>query len=256
MVEKRSESLKGKRVLITGASTGIGAEMALQFAAHSARIGLHYRSNREAMEEVARRCSALTDPVQLLQGDLLEPEARDRLIPEFVSAAGGIDVLINNAGAIYDYLEYSELTEDAIDRTFALNAKAPFFLMRDAFRHMKEGGSGRIINISSTSVKYGGGPNNLHYVAAKAALDSLTLGFAREGAKYNILVNSIRCGLIQTEMQRKIPGYLESRMADRIAMVPLKRPGHPADVAAMALHLASDGGEFITGQFICVSGGE
>ena len=121
---------------------------------------------------------------------------------------------------------------------------------------MKEHGGGRIINISSVNVKYGGSAKSMHYVASKAALDNLTLGFAREGAKYNILVNSIRCGLIDTQMRAKTEGYSEEDLKRRIDMVPLKRMGQPIDIARMALFLASEAGNFITGEIFTVAGGD
>ncbi len=250
------ESLRGRRVLVTGSSTGIGAEIARRFAANAAWVGIHYRGNRTEAERVAEECRRTASGVALFQADLLEADARRTLVPRFVEASGGIDVLINNAGAIYEYRPFSDVSEEAFDSTFALNVKAPFCLMRSAFEHMGATGRGRIINISTTATKYGGGPNNFHYAAAKAALDCLTMGFAREGARRGILVNAIRCGLIRSPMQAKIPGYVEEKLASRIALVPVGRAGEASDVAAMALLLASDDGAFITGQLISVSGGE
>ena len=137
-----------------------------------------------------------------------------------------------------------------------MNAKAPFFLSGEVFDSMKDQGGGRIINISSVNVKYGGGAKSIHYVASKAALESITRGFAREGAKYNILVNTIRPGVIDTPMHTNIRGYSRKDFQKRIALVPLKRMGKPIDIARMALFLASEAGDFITGEIFTIAGGD
>ncbi len=250
------DSLEGKRALVTGSSTGIGAAIAELLAQSGARVGVHYRSSRREAEAVVDRVRQLSDWGGLFQADLTEQEAPHALIKNYVEAAGGIDILINNAGAIYNYVHFSELDGMSWDKTFQLNVKAPFCLIRDAFPHMQESGGGRIINISTVSAKFGGSAFNLHYGASKAALDALTVGFAREGARHNILVNSIRSGIIRTPMQEKIPGYVEDRFEKRVALVPLRSAGRPEDIARMAVYLASDGGSFITGQIIPVTGGE
>ena len=142
------------------------------------------------------------------------------------------------------------------DKTFALNVRTPFILIRQAFETMQASHAGRIINITTNSSKYGGSAGNLHYAASKAALDTMTAGLAREGAPHNILINSIRCGVIETPMKNRIPGYSDERYDQRIQMIPLQRVGRPEDIADMVLFLASSSGDFITGQVIAVAGGE
>jgi len=250
-----SASLKGKRVLVTGSSTGIGAATAILFASHGAHVGVHYCTRKEEANSVVETVKRLSGEGHLFGGDLTDTFYARELIDSFVATVSGIDVLVNNAGAVYDFVDYTKLAADSWDKTFALNARAPFLLTRGAFHHMS-GDGGRIVNISTNSVKFGGGANSLHYAASKAALDSLTVGFAREGARFGILVNSIRCGLIETPMQDKIPGYREGRLNARVSMVPLSRAGKPEDVASMVAFLASDAGNFITGQIIPITGGE
>lgn len=225
------ESIKGKNALVTGASTGIGACIAEHLATCGARVGVHYLSNKEKAEAVADRINELSGWGKIFQGDLLDVSVQQRLVDDFVDSCGGIDILINNAGGIYDYIHFSELDEKSWNKTFFLNVKAPFYLMKSAFSYMEKNGGGRIINITTVSAKYGGSPYNLHYVASKAALDTLAVGLAREGAKHNILVNSVRCGLIRTTMQDKIPRYNEEKLQERISLVPLKRAGKPEDTA-------------------------
>lgn len=247
------EDLKGKRILVTGASSGIGACVADLMGSYGAVVGVHYRGNEKAATEIASSIIKQGSRAKAFKVDLLDASVRRNLIKSFIDAFDGLDVLVNNAGGVYGSKHFLELDEDSWDNTFALNAKAPFFLAKEAFSIMKEQGGGKIINISSISAKYGGSPQTLHYGAAKAALDSLTIGLARAGAPYKILVNSIRGGVIHTPFHKKIGrGDLE----DRIKLIPLKRAGQPIDIARMVLFLASEAGDYITGQIFTVAGGD
>ena len=249
------KDIEGKKVLITGASSGIGASMAKLFANYGALVGIHYNKGNERATKLLDEIKKGSGKAELFQADLLEKNAAEKLIGSFIKKFGGIDILINNAGAIDGYQHFSELKEEAWQSSFDLNVKAPFYLTAKSFGYMKEKG-GRILNISSVNIKYGGSAKSLHYVSAKAALDNLTVGFAKEGAKYNILVNSIRCGVIDTPMRTKIKGYNESNFKKRIELIPLKRAGKPIDIARMALFLASEAGNFITGEILTVAGGD
>lgn len=247
------KDLKGKRVLVTGASSGIGACTAELFGTYGATVGVHYRGNKKGALEVVDNITKKGGKAALFPGDLLQPSVRAGLLKSFTDAFGGIDVLVNNAGGVYGAKSFLELDEESWDNTFALNAKAPFFLAKEAFAVMKEQGGGKIINISSVSAKYGGSPQTMHYGAAKAALDAITVGLARAGAPYNILVNSVRGGVIDTPFHKKIGrGSLE----DRIKLIPLKRAGQPIDIARTVLFLASEAGNYITGEVFTVAGGD
>jgi len=250
-----SKSIRGKKILITGASAGIGAQCAKIFAQHKADIGIHYRENRQKAEELAEEIRNEHVRVEIFKGDLLEKSVRGNIISDYVNTFGEIHVLVNNAGACYSYKHFADLDEDSWDKTISLNAKAPFFLSRYAFNYMKEQKWGRIINISTGSIKFAGA-NSLHYSASKSALETLTIGFAKEGAKYNILANCIRCGVIDTPMHTKIDGYNKELLKKRVEMIPLKRMGKPIDIARMVLYLASDSGDFITGETFSIDGGE
>ncbi len=247
------EDLKGKKILVTGASSGIGACVADLLGSHGATMGVHYRSNKKGAIDIVSSIEEHGGRAKVLQGDLLNALVRENLIKSFVDAFGSLDVLVKNAGGVYGFRHFLELDEESWDNTFALNAKAPFFLARDAFSVMKEQGGGKIINISSISAKYGGSPQTLHYGAAKAALDSFTVGLARAGAQYNILVNSIRGGFVDTPFHKKVGrGDLENR----IKLIPLKRAGQPIEIARMVLFLASSAGDYITGEIFTVAGGD
>lgn len=250
------ESIKGKKVLITGASGGIGMAIARLFAEYGAHLGLHYRNNKEAATQLLREIKNKGGEAEIFPADLLDSDSRKGLVPAFIKRFGGIDVLINNAGNTIGYKHFSELDEKSWQDTFDLNVKAPFYLMAQTFQHMKEQKWGRIVNISSVNVKYGGSVKSMHYVASKAALDSITVGFAREGAQYNILVNSVRAGVINTPMHTKLPGYTEENLKKRIALILLKRVGEPLDIARMVLFLTAETGNFITKEIFTVAGGD
>lgn len=250
------EGIKDKRVLITGASGGMGAAFAELFADYGARLGLHYAKNEDEASRLLASVRRKGTEAKIFKADLLRSEEITKLANSFIKKFGGIDVLINNAGAVFDQIDFRELEEKSWQNTFDLNVKAPFLLSRFVFDVMKDHGGGRIINLSSVNVKYGGSAKSMHYVASKAALESITRTFAKEGAKYKILVNAIRPGVIDTPMRTKIAGYTKEDFEKRVAIVPLKRAGKPIDVARMALFLASEAGNFITGEVFTVAGGD
>jgi len=150
-----------------------------------------------------------------------------------------------------------ELTEKEFDDVFNLNVKAPFWLSKNAFRYMKENkNGGRIINMSSINVKNGGSSKSAYYVASKSALETLSRIFSREGAKDNILVNTIRVGIIDSGMNNNVKNYSKTNFNNRLKYVPMGKAGEPIDIANMVLYLAGEKSKFITGQIFTVSGGE
>ncbi|TSC84148.1 MAG: 3-oxoacyl-[acyl-carrier protein] reductase [Parcubacteria group bacterium Gr01-1014_17] len=247
--------IKGKRVLVTGASSGIGAAIARQFGARGARVGIHYGKNHIAALAVLRMIRKSGGEGKLFGGDLRIEKVAQNLMRDFVRAFGGIDVLVNNAGALYTYRHFSQLDGKMFDDMFVLHSKAPFLLMQAAFVPMQKQRFGRIINISTNAITYAGS-HTLNYCASKAALEAISAGFAREGAKDNILVNVVRCGLIDTPMHRKTQEYGETRFQERIKMIPLGHAGSPDDIAQMVLFLASACGDFITNEIFTIAGGE
>lgn len=250
------EKLKKRRILITGASGGIGSAIARGFAAEGCYLGLHCNSNLKETSSLLKEVKKLGSNGSILCGDLLEKSFRNSLIDLFIAKAGGIDILVNCAGAAYSYEDFTSLDEEDWDRTFNLNVKAPFYLTGKAFDEMKSQGGGRIINIGSISVKYGGGRKGLHYASSKGALETMTRGFARAGAPYGILVNTVRCGLISTNMRNRIKGYKEKNYIKREKLVLLGRSGTPEEVAAAVIFLASSEASYITGEAITVAGGD
>lgn len=244
--------LSGRRVLITGSSGGIGAATAQLAAARGASVALHCRTRcDDARRHVEALRKAGTTAV-LFEGDLTDRVFRSNLVRSAIDALGGLDGLVNNAGGA-DSCAILDLTEEALEAAFSLNVHAPLLLARDALAHMRDHGGGRIVNISSIGVKYGGSGTTLHYSAAKAALELATVGLAKAGAPYQVLVNTVRPGVLRTAAFARTSS---EDFAKRVGLIPVKRPGEPGEIAEMIAFLLSPAAAFITGQTLAVSGGD
>ena len=239
------------RVLVTGASSGIGFEVATDFVKRGAVVGAHYRSNFKG----AKRLLDIGDSknCKLLQADFSNSQEVISLWNEFISWTGGIDVLVNNAGVTVSPKPLAELTEDGWDATFQVNVKAPFLLSREALRLMVQQNSGSIVNVSSIGVKFGGGQNTIHYSASKAALESVTRSLAKAGAPYNVRVNAVRAGVTDTDMHRKLG---REKLEARASLIPLGRIASPKEIAEAIMFLSSEQSSYVTGTIMPVSGGE
>lgn len=210
----------------------------------------HCRSSGAEAERLTQTLAGYGARCHVLKADLSsEKETSDflRAVNEY-----SVDSLVNNAGSYGVKKHFSELTANDIVAALMVNSVSPTLLAGQLFTHMREKGFGRIVNISSIAAKYGGSSESLHYGCSKRALEGLTLTLAREGAPFNILVNTVRPGVIDTEFHRKFP----KDMAKRVTMIPLKRMGQPDDVADMVFYLGTDRNNFITGEIITVAGGE
>ncbi|MDO8603555.1 MAG: SDR family oxidoreductase [Candidatus Omnitrophota bacterium] len=239
-----------RTVLITGATSDIGREIALRFAREGWDIVCHYFSSEEKANRLKQALKKYNISCHLLKADFL---SRAQLM-NFIERIKKIDIdtLVNNAGTYTASRHFSKLTISDIENTFMVNVFAPMLIAINIFDRMKEKYFGRIVSISSISAKYGGSCNSMHYASSKLALEGLTKNLAREGARYNILVNTIRPGVIKTSFHKKFP----KDMKKRIAMIPLKKMGVPEDIADMAYHLGGDKNNFITNEIITISGGE
>lgn len=238
-----------KRILVTGSSSGIGAEVVrvLSKQRYVDAIGIHYNKNEKGSFDLKTEISDAVE-TRVFQCDFNSTNIG--LVTEFVKEFGVINALINCAGIISS-VSFDELTFNEYDKIMNVNSRATFMVTKDAFNEMKSHG-GKIVNISSIATKFGIGRNkSIQYAASKATLDILTIGLARIGARYNILVNSISPGPIMSGMQE---GRLD--LEERKNLIPLKRFGTVADIANMVEYLISERGDFITGQIIRISGGE
>jgi 3-oxoacyl-[acyl-carrier protein] reductase len=247
-----SQPLAGRRILVTGASSGIGAATASLLASEGAFVAVHYGTNEAGATSVARQIVAAGGRATALQADLVDRAVRRALVPRAIELLGGLDALVNNAGRMRP-MPILDITEEVWEEAFALHVHAPFFLAQEALRHMLSTGGGRIVNISSIGTKFGGSPVSLHYSAAKLALEGVTAGLAKAGAACGVLVNAIRAGVVETASHAHADAAAIER---RRQLIPMQRLGQPIEIARMVAFLLGPGGDFITGQVLAVSGGE
>ncbi|MFN3267355.1 MAG: 3-oxoacyl-[acyl-carrier-protein] reductase [Deinococcales bacterium] len=239
-----------RKVLVTGASRGLGRSIALELGKLGYSIGVHYgRSSGEAQEVVAQ-ITAHGGQAVLVQGDLSSIEGAKAVAAAAIEALGGLEVLINNAGITKDGLVMRMKDEDW-DAVIDTNLSAPFALIRAAIRGMLSAKWGRIVNVSSI-VGLMGNPGQANYIAAKAGLIGLTKAVAKEYGSKNITCNAIAPGFIESDMTEKLPEALKAKYLEGI---PAGRFGKPEDVAALVAFLVSDGAAYINGQTIAVDGG-
>ncbi len=242
--------LEGKVALITGASRGIGREIALTLAGYGADIIVNYNGSADKAYEVVREIEAMGRRAVSVQCSVSEYEACGRMITDMLEAFGHIDILVNNAGITKDNLMI-KMTEEDFDGVIDTNLKGTFNTIKHMYRAFIKQRSGRIINLSSVSGVLGN-PGQANYAASKAGVIGLTKSMAKELASRNITVNAVAPGYIDTDMTQAMS---EGAREAVIAQIPLKRAGQPKDIAEMVAFLASDKAGYITGQVISVDGG-
>nr|WP_295738637.1 3-oxoacyl-[acyl-carrier-protein] reductase [uncultured Acidocella sp.] len=238
--------LTGKTALVTGASGGIGAEIARALHARGAVVGLS-GTRREALDTLA---AELAERVHVLPADLAVAEEAARLIADAEAAMGKIDILVNNAGLTKDGLVL-RMSDADWEKVINVDLAAPFRLSRAALKFMLRRKAGRIINIGSI-VGTTGNPGQANYCSAKAGLIGLTKSLAQEVASRGITVNLVAPGFIETPMTDALN---EAQRADLSGKIPLGRLGAPKDIAAAVLYLASEEAGWVTGTTLHVNGG-
>ncbi|HPP86950.1 MAG TPA: SDR family oxidoreductase [bacterium] len=240
-----------KTILLTGATGAIGKAIIKLLNNAGYRIAGQYFTNEDAAEKLKDEFHK----IKLYKANLLNINECEKLVDDAEKDFGEINILINNASAIYGAKKFLEINEEAFDNTITINFKSHFFITQKVIKNMlTKKIKGKIINISSISVRYGGGNDTIHYGCAKAALECLTKGLAKQFAP-DILVNCVQCGFIDSDFHKKI-GRSEDDIKKRIEMIPLKRAGKPEDIAHMIEYLCSEKADFITGQIFTVSGGD
>ena len=247
--------LKGKVVLITGASTGIGAAAALAFAREGSKVAIHYNASADAARSVEADVKKLGAATLLVAGDVMNEEDIKRIVAETLAAFGRIDVLINNAGGMLGRVKIEDFTLEQINRVLALNCTQIALFMREVVPGMRRQKAGNIINVTSIAARNGGGGGAVLYAGAKGFVSTVTRGWAKEVVGDNIRVNAVSPGVITT------PFHDRYSTADQLkamqAMVPMNRLGSPDECAGTFLYLASDAASgYVTGQVIEVNGGQ
>jgi NAD(P)-dependent dehydrogenase (short-subunit alcohol dehydrogenase family) len=241
--------LGGRVAVVTGGARHIGAAYCRTLAEEGAAVVI---ADILEGEPLANEIRAAGGKALALTVDVSNEADTDRMAAEAVKAFGRIDILVNNA-AIFINIQrhpFYEITADEWDRVSAVNIKGPFLCAKAVFPQMKEQKSGKIINISSSTV-YWGTPNFLHYVASKAALIGMTRSLAREVGSYGICVNAIAPGLVEHEGQNAPKELTELQLKERS----IKRLQTPEDLLGTLIFLCSSDSDFMTGQTIVVDGG-
>ncbi|WHY79305.1 3-oxoacyl-[acyl-carrier-protein] reductase [Neobacillus sp. WH10] len=243
-------NLTGKAVLVTGASRGIGREIALELARQGADVAVNFSGSEAKANEVVDEIKALGRDAFSVKCNVANAEEVGEMVKSAIDRFGKLDILINNAGITKDNL-LMRMKEEEWDDVININLKGVFLCTKAVTRQMMKQRVGRIINIASI-VGVSGNPGQANYVAAKAGVIGLTKTTAKELASRNITVNAIAPGFITTDMTDKLP---EEVKAEMLKQIPLGRLGEPKDIAKMTAFLASDDSSYITGQTFHIDGG-
>lgn len=245
-----------KVMLITGASRGIGAATARLAAGQGYRVVINYQRNREAAETLVESTVTAGGEALAVQADVADEAQVSRLFAEIDAHFGRLDVLVNNAGMLEQQMRLERMSLERWQRVFATNVYGSFLCSREAIARMstRQGGRGGVIvNVSSIAARLGAPEEYIDYAAAKGAVDSMTVGLAKELAGDGIRVNAVRPGVIDTEIHAS--GGEPQRVARVAASIPLGRGGQAEEVAEAILWLASEQASYTTGSLLDVSGG-
>ncbi|OGT60447.1 MAG: hypothetical protein A3E85_04400 [Gammaproteobacteria bacterium RIFCSPHIGHO2_12_FULL_45_12] len=239
-----------KVAIITGASRGIGAATATLLANHGHSICINYFSQADKANKLVETIRQSGGNAIAVKADLGNEEDIIRLFEVVDQLLGPVTTLVNNAGTNGGISTVENITLDCLQSVFATNVYGTFLASREALKRMKQHDGGTIINISSEAARFGG--NNLsHYAASKAAINTFTIGFAREAAAYKVRVNTVSPGVIDTDMHTSAS---PERIAALMKSLPTGRMGSAREVAELVCWLASDEASYISGAIIPVTG--
>jgi 3-oxoacyl-[acyl-carrier protein] reductase len=242
--------LANRVAIITGAARGIGAATAHKMSREGGRVAV-VDIDFDLAQEVVKAIQAEGGQARAFACDVSKPEAVEQLVKDVVSQFGQLDILVNNAG-ICPRVSIEDMTEELFDRLMNINLKPIFFLSRAAAEAMKPRKWGRIVNLSSTGGRVGGIFNATVYGATKAGILAMTKSFARHYAPYNILVNAVAPGAVETRMMTVMPDDVLHGVVEN---APLKRLADPMEIANTITFLSSDEASWMTGATVDVNGG-
>ncbi len=249
------EDLQGKVVLITGASSGIGAAVARAFGANRARVVVHYNTNAAAAQQVATDITQSGGEAITAQADATDTQALLALVDKTVQTFGRVDVLINNAGDMVRRVPIAELTEEMFEHMLRLNVLSMLTMCRACLPHFRRQRSGNIINVTSVSARHGGGPGAVLYAGSKGFVSTATRGLAKELVGDGVRVNAVAPGVIVTPLHDRHSS--EQQLESFKATIPMGRLGTADECAGAFLFLASDRlSGYVTGQILEVNGGQ
>lgn len=242
--------LEGRAALVTGGTRGIGRAIVVALAKAGADVALTYNSNEALAQEVVAEVQALGRRAKAIKVDVSIVDEAASAIEETTKEFGKLDILVNNAGVTKDTL-LMRMSESDWDLVIDTNLKGVFNTTKAAIRPMMSQKRGKVINITSV-VALTGNPGQANYCASKAGVIGFTKSVAKEVASRNITVNAIAPGFIETDMTSKLNDAQKDAL---MGLIPLKRAGKPEDIANTVVFLASDAGDYITGQTLIVDGG-
>jgi len=242
--------------IVTGGGRGIGAAIAKGLAADGYAVAVNYARDKEAASQVVSEIAAAGGAALAVQADVAKEGEVMRLFETVDRHFGSLTVLVNNGGVTAGFSRLEELKAAALERVFAVNVFGAFLCCREAVRRMstrRGGAGGSIVNVSSRAARLGGSGEWIHYAASKGALDTLTIGLAREVATEGIRVNAVAPGLIETELHA-VAG-LPERVERMAPTVPMGRAGTAEEVANCVRFLVSPAAAYVTAAIVPVSGG-
>ncbi len=240
--------LKGKCAVVTGASRGIGAAIALDFLKKGANVAAIYAGNEEAAKEVLKKAEEFEGECRIYKCDVSDFAQSADTVKQIIEDFGGIDILVNNAGITRDKLVL-QMNEEDFDKVIDINLKGAFNMIKHCYRNFMKRKYGKIINVSSVSGIMGN-PGQANYSASKAGIIGLTKTVAKELASRNVCCNAIAPGFVKTDMTKDFEDNKEV-----YDMIPLKRMAKPGEIANLASFLADDLSDYITGEVIRIDGG-
>jgi len=247
--------LKGKVVLVTGASTGIGAAVARAFGASGSRVVVHFHASEAAAQKVVADIMASGGEAFAQRADARQPDELRKLVDTTAERFGRLDVLINNAGDLVGRVTVADADDALLDQLFTLNMRSVIVASRAAIPHLRRAGGGSIINTTSISARNGGGPGSVLYASSKGFVSTFTHGLAKELVKDRIRVNAVAPGVITTPLQER--HTTAAQMEGFRAAIPMGRFGVADECAGAYLYLASESmSSYVTGQILEVNGGQ
>lgn len=252
-MSKHDNDLTGKVALVTGASSGIGRATAEKLARHGASVAINFHRNEKGAEDTRKAIEAAKGRAITVQADVRNAAGVKALVERTVTELGPVDVLVNNAGSLVERLRILELTEARWDEVLDLNLKSAFLCSQAVAKSMMERKSGAIINVSSVAGRNGGALGSIHYSTAKGGLITFTKGLAKEMAAYNVRVNAVSPGVIQTHFHEQFstPEMMQAYCKN----IPLGRVGTTEEVANVIYFLASSASGFLVGETVEINGG-
>lgn len=249
------EELHGKRILVTGASRGIGAAVARQLGALGANVAVHYHTSEGPAQAVCDDIVSAGGKAVCLKGDVSQSSEAVAVVERAAEALGGLDILINNAGDMLGRVSLADIDDEHYDRVLDLNVRSVIAASRAALPFFRQQGGGNIIHTSSIAARNGGGPGAGLYASAKGFVSTLTRNMAKELAGDNVRVNAVAPGTIATDFHERHSN--DAQLEAARATIPQGRLGTAEDCVGAYLFLASDSlSAYVTGQVIEVNGGQ